>query len=72
VKSLQFTVRNTGTLRDRAREFARSGNSLLSMVMMLAAGFGAAAAGSLLAAFGNLLASTSATAALHATVLCVG
>ena len=42
------------------------------MVMMLAAGFGAAAAGSLLAAFGNHLDSNSATAALHATFLCVG
>ncbi|PSD28241.1 hypothetical protein C7E12_14985 [Stenotrophomonas maltophilia] len=34
---------NTVTLRDLDREFASSGNSLLSMVMMLAAGFGAAA-----------------------------
>jgi fucose permease len=44
VNSLQFTVMNTVTLRDLDREFASSGNSLLSMVMMLAAGFGAAAA----------------------------
>jgi len=72
VNSLQFTVMNTVTLRDLDREFASSGNSLLSMVMMLAAGFGAAAAGSLLAAFGNHLDSTDATAALHATFLCVG
>ena len=72
VNSLQFTVMNTVTLRDLDREFASSGNSLLSMVMMLAAGFGAAAAGSLLAAFGNHLDSNSATAALHATFLCVG
>ncbi|WP_296360274.1 multidrug transporter subunit MdtD, partial [Ralstonia sp.] len=55
VNSLQFTVMNTVTLRDLDREFASSGNSLLSMVMMLAAGFGAAAAGSLLAAFGTHL-----------------
>ncbi|KAG1250385.1 hypothetical protein G6F68_012831 [Rhizopus microsporus] len=72
VNSLQFTVMNTVTLRDLDREFASSGNSLLSMVMMLAAGFGAAAAGSLLAAFGTHLDSNSATAALHATFLCVG
>ncbi len=72
VNSLQFTVMNTVTLRDLDREFASSGNSLLSMVMMLAAGFGAAAAGSLLAAFGTHLDSTDATAALHATFLCVG
>ena len=41
VNSLQFTVMNTVTLRDLDREFASSGNSLLSMVMMLAAGLGA-------------------------------
>ncbi|WP_256843431.1 MFS transporter, partial [Pseudomonas aeruginosa] len=35
VNSLQFTVMNTVTLRDLDREFASSGNSLLSMVMML-------------------------------------
>ena len=45
---------------------------IVAMVMMLAAGFGAAAAGSLLAAFGNHLDGNSATAALHATFLCVG
>jgi predicted MFS family arabinose efflux permease len=68
VNSLQFTVMNTVTLRDLDREFASSGNSLLSMVMMLAAGFGAAA-GSLLAAFGNHLDSNSATrAACHVPV----
>ena len=72
VNSLQFTVMNTVTLRDLDREYASSGNSLLSMVMMLAAGFGAAAAGSLLAAFGTHLDGHGATAALHATFICVG
>jgi len=72
VNSLQFTVMNTVTLRDLDRDFASSGNSLLSMVMMLATGFGAAAAGSLLAAFGQLDAVHGATAALHATFVCVG
>jgi hypothetical protein len=71
VNSLQFTVMNTVTLRDLDVGFASAGNSLLSMVMMLAAGFGAAAAGSLLAAFAPLE-SHGATAALHATFLCVG
>jgi len=43
------------------------------MVMMLATGFGAAAAGSLLAAFNDHLGdSHGATAALHATFVCVG
>jgi len=72
VNSLQFTVMNTVTLRDLDRDFASAGNSLLSMVMMLATGFGAAAAGSLLAAFNHLDASHGATAALHATFVCVG
>lgn len=71
VNSLQFTVMNTVTLRDLDRAFASPGNSLLSMVMMLAAGFGAAAAGSLLAAFGSHF-PEGATTALHATFLCVG
>ena len=73
VNSLQFTVMNTVTLRDLDRELASPGNSLLSMVMMMATGFGAAAAGSLLAAFNTHLSSqASATAALHATFVCVG
>ena len=71
VNSLQFTVMNTVTLRDLDREFASPGNSLLSMVMMLAAGFGAAAAGSLLNAFGSHM-TDNATAALHATFISVG
>ncbi|MGH8053410.1 MAG: multidrug transporter subunit MdtD [Stenotrophomonas sp.] len=72
VNSMQFTVMNTVTLRDLDMEQASSGNSLLSMVMMLATGFGAAAAGSLLATFGTHLTGHGATAALHATFVCVG
>ena len=72
VNSMQFTVMNTVTLRDLDMHQASSGNSLLSMVMMLATGFGAATAGSLLAAFGDHLSGHGATAALHATFLCVG
>ncbi|MCL7713455.1 multidrug transporter subunit MdtD [Stenotrophomonas mori] len=74
VNSMQFTVMNTVTLRDLDMDQASSGNSLLSMVMMLATGFGAATAGSLLSAFGNHLGAhgDGATAALHATFVCVG
>ncbi len=73
VNSLQFTVMNTVTLRDLDRGLASSGNSLLSMVMMLATGFGAAAAGSLLATFSGHFGDTQgATVALHATFACVG
>jgi EmrB/QacA subfamily drug resistance transporter len=70
--SIQFTVMNTVTLRDLDTTQASSGNSLLSMVMMLATGFGAAAAGSLLATFGTHLSGHGAMAALHATFVCVG
>ncbi len=73
VNSLQFTVMNTVTLRDLDRTQDSAGNSLLSMVMMLAAGFGAATAGSLLAAFGqHLPVGQDALAALRATFLSVG
>jgi len=72
VNSMQFTVMNTVTLRDLDMQQASSGNSLLSMVMMLATGFGAATAGSLLSTFGAHLGGHGATAALHATFLCVG
>lgn len=72
VNSMQFTVMNTITLRDLDSHQASSGNSLLSMVMMLATGFGAATAGSLLAAFDAHIVGHGATAALHATFLCVG
>ena len=73
VNSLQFTVMNTVTLHDLDHDQASAGNSLLSMVMMLATGFGAAAAGSLLATFNDHLGdSHGATAALHATFVCVG
>lgn len=73
VNSLQFTVMNTVTLRDLDYAQASSGNSLLSMVMMLATGFGAAAAGSLLAAFdAHLGGAHGALTALHATFVCVG
>lgn len=72
VNSMQFTVMNTVTLRDLDSDQASSGNSLLSMVMMLATGFGAAAAGSLLAAFGHHFSGQGATVALHATFVCVG
>ncbi|MFT7723085.1 MAG: multidrug transporter subunit MdtD [Roseateles sp.] len=51
VNSLQFTAMNTLTLKDLDEDTASSGNSLLSMVQMLAMGLGVAAAGAVLAAF---------------------
>ncbi|KQV61054.1 EmrB/QacA subfamily drug resistance transporter [Pelomonas sp. Root1217] len=51
VNSMQFTAMNTLTLKDLEPDTASSGNSLLSMVQMLAMGMGVAAAGAVLAAF---------------------
>jgi len=51
VNSLQFTAMNTLTLKDLSPAMASSGNSLLSMLQMLAMGMGVAAAGAVLAAF---------------------
>ena len=51
VNSMQFTAMNTLTLKDLEPGTASSGNSLLSMVQMLAMGMGVAAAGAVLAAF---------------------
>lgn len=54
VNSLQFTAMNTLALRDLDGDLASSGNSLLSMVMMLAMSIGVALAGGLLGVFGSV------------------
>ncbi len=75
VNSLQFTAMNTIALRDLGSQLASSGNSLLSMVMMLSMGFGVAGAGATLAAFSNVFgheAGANALPAYHATFICVG
>jgi EmrB/QacA subfamily drug resistance transporter len=75
VNSLQFTAMNTVTLKDLDREMASSGNSLLSMVQMLAMGMGVAAAGAVLAAFTDLFGSGGGAQTLHAfqaTFACMG
>jgi EmrB/QacA subfamily drug resistance transporter len=70
VNSLQFSAMNTLTLRDLDGELASGGNSLLSMVMMLAMSLGVALAGGLLGAFGEFGADPSA--AFRWTFVCVG
>jgi EmrB/QacA subfamily drug resistance transporter len=79
VNSLQFTAMNTLALRDLDDELASSGNSLLSMVMMLAMSLGVAIAGGLLAAFGGAAISPAtipgrgdALAAFRWSFVCVG
>jgi len=75
VNSLQFTAMNTLTLKDLGQHFASSGNSLLSMVQMVAMSFGVAAAAALLTTFTTMLAAVQPLQVLRAfrlTFLCVG
>jgi EmrB/QacA subfamily drug resistance transporter len=75
VNSMQFTAMNTLTLKDLGPGSASSGNSLLSMVQMLAMGMGVAAAGAVLAAFGEFFGTAAggaqALSAFHATFACM-
>lgn len=75
VNSLQFTAMNTITLFDLEGPHASSGNSLLSMVMMLSMSLGVAAAGGLLTAFNHgaeQAAGAQAIGAFHSTFVTVG
>uniref|UniRef100_C5CM21 Major facilitator superfamily MFS_1 n=1 Tax=Variovorax paradoxus (strain S110) TaxID=543728 RepID=C5CM21_VARPS len=54
VNSLQFTAMNTITLKDLDGSMASSGNSLLSMVQMLAMSLGVAAASAVLAGYNGV------------------
>ncbi|HQQ69729.1 MAG TPA: multidrug transporter subunit MdtD [Alicycliphilus sp.] len=75
VNSMQFSAMNTVTLKDLSLQDASSGNSLLSMVQMLALGMGVAAAGAVLGGFEGFF---DAAGALHtlnafrATFACMG
>ena len=64
VNSLQFTAMNTVTLRDLDNSMASSGNSLLSMVQMLAMSLGVAAASSVLGGYTGIFGAASAVNAL--------
>lgn len=65
VNSMQFTAMNTVTLRDLDASMASSGNSMLSMVQMLAMSMGVAAAGATLAAFTSFFGESQAINTLH-------
>jgi len=73
--SLQFTAMNTVTLKDLDGPQASSGNTLLSMVQMLAIGMGVAAAGAVLQAYTGYFQPTGAAQTLrafHATFATMG
>lgn len=75
VNSLQFTAMNTVTLRDLDSERAGSGNSLFSMVQMLAMSLGVTVAGALLSAFSTYFGQASPAdtfAAFRATFVSIG
>ncbi|WP_208509879.1 multidrug transporter subunit MdtD [Variovorax paradoxus] len=66
VNSLQFTAMNTITLKDLDGSMASSGNSLLSMVQMLAMSMGVAAAGAVLAGYNGIFGTDTAVRTLDA------
>jgi EmrB/QacA subfamily drug resistance transporter len=72
VNSLQFTAMNTLTLKDLDGSGASSGNSMLSMVQMLAMSLAVAAAAGLLAAFTDTFGQETDPAVFQATFACVG
>jgi EmrB/QacA subfamily drug resistance transporter len=74
VNSLQFSAMNSLTLKDLETTGTSSGNSLFSMVQMLAMSFGVAIAGALVTTFNQSFGATheSSLKAFHATFLCMG
>lgn len=72
LNSLQFVGMNTLTLKDLPQQDASSGNSFLSMIMMLSMSIGVALAGTLLNIFTEYYGSDEMTQAFHTTVICLG
>ncbi|AVO48003.1 MFS transporter [Melaminivora suipulveris] len=75
VNSMQFSAMNTVTLMDLEPGNASSGNSLLSMVQMLAMSMGVALAGAVLGSLQSSAAHQGAAGTLHAfrlTFVCMG
>lgn len=74
INSMQFSAMNSVTLKDMTGEFASSGNSLLSMVQMLAMSMGVAVAGAVLASYADLWQAREGykLLALQATFVTVG
>ncbi|MFO1354059.1 MAG: multidrug transporter subunit MdtD [Acinetobacter sp.] len=72
LNSLQFVGMNTLTLKDLPQQDASSGNSFLSMIMMLSMSIGVALAGTLINVFGQHVSTASITTAFHATLVTLG
>jgi len=72
LNSLQFVGMNTLTLKDLPQQDASSGNSFLSMMMMLSMSIGVALAGTLINVFRQHFATDSLDLAFHATLIVLG
>lgn len=72
LNSLQFVSMNTLTLKDLPQQDASSGNSFLSMIMMLSMSIGVALAGTLINLFTQYLGVEHTLTAFHYTLLCLG
>ena len=72
LNSLQFVAMNTLTLKDLPQQDASSGNSFLSMIMMLSMSIGVALAGSLLNIFTEHYGTEHTVQAFHTTLICMG
>ncbi|WP_298142174.1 multidrug transporter subunit MdtD [uncultured Acinetobacter sp.] len=70
--SLQFVAMNTFTLKDLSQHNASSGNSFLSMIMMLAMSIGVALAGTLVNVFSGYLGAAHLEQAFHLSLICLG
>ena len=72
LNSLQFVGMNTLTLKDLPQQDASSGNSFLSMMMMLSMSIGVALAGTLVNMFSTYYGAEQLVSAFHATLICLG
>jgi MFS transporter, DHA2 family, multidrug resistance protein len=72
LNSLQFVAMNTLTLKDLSQQDASSGNSFLSMIMMLSMTIGVALAGTLINIFSAYLGTTAIEQAFHLSLICLG
>lgn len=72
LNSLQFVSMNTLTLKDLSQQDASSGNSFLSMIMMLSMSIGVALAGTLVNMFSAYFSAEQLDNAFHLALICLG
>ena len=72
LNSLQFVSMNTLTLKDLPQQDASSGNSFLSMIMMVSMSIGVALAGTLVNVFTAYLGTDHIVMAFHNTLIVLG